>query len=561
MDDYEPWLTPCDPDFDPEKCESAYALWAVKEEGEPVKFLEASITDNLDYPSGYWFFWRTISFSEETGRLIEGEWGGAGDICRADYVADMVLPGGAVFARVQGELDDGIPFDWEVRRPLDDCAKTRAAEAIRAGILALPLSASASIEAIPSPYKIDVSIVHGGTLTHDMARNLLVSAEHYYRDSALCGLLDNWNGLAVAQRALLVQAAKSMREDSPDEAFASLSRAIALIRATDERAGDVSDHTLAHNLLISGFEEMERDNTKLISRQISEGRLDIGEIARAFVGAMGRKTGAALDAALEGKHAGCYSRDVDALVFTDDDIDDYANMIEHGRPDLDYIQCREIASQAVTDWNDGHAMDGFTEFLYDYSDEHAPAESVKQGGGIRHLRIPGGVRDEARFSPMPLGWPSRRPPLGRPRASLPGWAGPSRSVSRTRPKASGRSRPRSASAMRRSLAAGRSLPPSTWSGRCLGASAPPLRPSRSAPSRRPHPRRQATCRRAIQARRPSNGDIPRRQPSQPPSSCSKVSRLIPIGGPAISALPVREALFYRLAARRSSRSGNTVVPP
>ena len=384
MDDYEPRLTPCDPDFDPEKCESAYALWAVKEEGEPVKFLEASITDNLDYPSGYWFFWRTISFSEETGRLIEGEWGGAGDICRADYVADMVLPGGAVFARVQGELDDGIPFDWEVRRPLDDCAKTRAAEAIRAGILALPLSASASIEAIPSPYKIDVSIVHGGTLTHDMARNLLVSAEHYYRDSALCGLLDNWNGLAVAQRALLVQAIKSMREDSPDEAFASLSRAIALIRATDERAGDVSDHTLAHNLLISGFEEMERDNTKLISRQISEGRLDIGEIARAFVGAMGRKTGAALDAALEGKHAGCYSRDVDALVFTDDDIDDYANMIEHGRPDLDFIQCREIASQAVTDWNNWHAMDGFTEFLYDYANEHAPAKSVKQGGGIRH---------------------------------------------------------------------------------------------------------------------------------------------------------------------------------
>lgn len=99
---------------------------------------------------------------------------------------------------------------------------------------------------------------------------------------------------------------------------------------------------------------------------------------------MGRKTGAALDAALEGKHAGCYSRDVDALVFTDDDIDDYANMIEHGRPDLDFIQCREIASQAVTDWNNGHAMDGFTEFLYDYANEHAPAKSVKQGGGIRH---------------------------------------------------------------------------------------------------------------------------------------------------------------------------------
>lgn len=28
MDDYEPWLTPCDPDFDPEKCERA-ALTAI----------------------------------------------------------------------------------------------------------------------------------------------------------------------------------------------------------------------------------------------------------------------------------------------------------------------------------------------------------------------------------------------------------------------------------------------------------------------------------------------------------------------------------------------------
>ena len=75
MDDYEPWLTPCDPDFDPEKCESAYALWAVKEEGEPVKFLEASITDNLDYPSGYWF---RLGGTPPPGRLREDE-GGRGD--------------------------------------------------------------------------------------------------------------------------------------------------------------------------------------------------------------------------------------------------------------------------------------------------------------------------------------------------------------------------------------------------------------------------------------------------------------------------------------------------
>ena len=138
---------------------------------------------------------------------------------------------------------------------------------------------------------------------------------------------------------------------------------------------------------------------------------------------------------------------------------------------------------------------------------------------------------------MPLGWPSRRPPSRAAARIAAGVGRPISGVSRTRPKASGRSRPRSASAMRRSLAAGRSLPPSTWSGRCLGASAPPLRPSRSAPSRRPHPRRQATCRRAIRARRPSNGDIPRRQPSQPPSSCSKVSRLIPIGARLFQRFP------------------------
>ena len=118
MDDYEPWLTPCDPDFDPEKCESAYALWAVKEEGEPVKFLEASITDNLDYPSGYWFFWRTISFSEETGRLIEGEWGGAGDICRAD-----------LFRRPPGPADASA----RARRPYGHLGPPRRGGHVRGG--------------------------------------------------------------------------------------------------------------------------------------------------------------------------------------------------------------------------------------------------------------------------------------------------------------------------------------------------------------------------------------------------------------------------------------------
>lgn len=66
MDDYDIELTPNDPEFGPDECESAYALWAFKEDGEPVKFLEAS--------------------------LVEDEGGVIGDVSRADYVADMVLP-------------------------------------------------------------------------------------------------------------------------------------------------------------------------------------------------------------------------------------------------------------------------------------------------------------------------------------------------------------------------------------------------------------------------------------------------------------------------------------
>ena len=43
MDDRDIEPTPNDPEFDPYECESTYALWAFKEEGEPVKFLEASL--------------------------------------------------------------------------------------------------------------------------------------------------------------------------------------------------------------------------------------------------------------------------------------------------------------------------------------------------------------------------------------------------------------------------------------------------------------------------------------------------------------------------------------
>ena len=91
MDDCDIEPTPNDPEFDPYECESTYALWAFKEEGEPVKFLEASLVENPDCPSGYSFCWRTLSLCDRTGKLVDRFGGDIGDVSRADYIADTVL--------------------------------------------------------------------------------------------------------------------------------------------------------------------------------------------------------------------------------------------------------------------------------------------------------------------------------------------------------------------------------------------------------------------------------------------------------------------------------------
>lgn len=117
-----------DPEFGPDECESAYALWAFKEDGEPVKFLEASLVEDPDYPSGYSFSWRSLS-CDRTGKLVEGEGGVIGDVSRADYVADMVLPGGAVFSQVEDEYLPSLPYSFE-KDSLSDSARKSAAEAI-----------------------------------------------------------------------------------------------------------------------------------------------------------------------------------------------------------------------------------------------------------------------------------------------------------------------------------------------------------------------------------------------------------------------------------------------
>lgn len=382
MDDYDIEPTPSDSDFDPEGCESTHALWAVKEGGEPVKFLEASLVENPDYPCGYSFSWRTVSLCDRTGKLVVGDGGDIGDVSRADYVADMVLPGGAVFSPIEDGNMPLLPYSFQEGR-LSDIARKSAAEKIRGAILALPLSAPETVEAIPPFYRLSATATPGDSFTRDMLSDALRSVENYLRDGAIETLPGNWDGMSVAKQALAVAAAERMQTSG--ELFDSMSRAIGLIRATDARASGVGDYALAQNLLITGLRHMKDRCFDTVSRDVADVRfMDTPKVVKAFTEELGRDTGLALEKAIKGNHAERYSRDADALIFTEADINDFADLIDIDCPETDGRQRREIASQALREWNDGHAMDGFCDFLHEYAERHAPEAAVKQAAGVRH---------------------------------------------------------------------------------------------------------------------------------------------------------------------------------
>lgn len=383
MNDYDIEPTPSDSDFDPEGCESAHALWAVKEEGEPVKFLEASLVENPDYPCGYSFSWRTVSLCDGTGKLVEGDGGDIGDVSRADLVADMVLPGGAVFSPIEDGNMPLLPYSFQEGR-LSDIARKSAAEKIRAAIMALPLSAPESVEAIPPFYRLSATAPSdGGTLDSVMFSAALRSTENYFRSAALDSLLGDWDGMSVARQALAAAAAERMQTSG--ELFDTIARAIALIRATDARASAVDDYALAQNLLITGLHSMKDRCFDAISRDPADVRfMDTSKVVKTFSEELGRNTGLALEHALMGRRDRHYSRDVDALIFTDADIDGFADLIDIDCPELDAAGRRDIAALAVREWNDEHAMEGFGDFLHEYAERHAPEAAVQQAAGVRH---------------------------------------------------------------------------------------------------------------------------------------------------------------------------------
>lgn len=381
MDDCDIEPTPNDPEFGPDECESAYALWAFKEDGEPVKFLEASLVEDPDYPSGYSFSWRSLS-CDRTGKLVEGEGGVIGDVSRADYVADMVLPGGAVFSQVEDEYLPNLPYSFE-KDSLSDSARKSAAEAIRGAILSLPLSVPETTEAIPAFYRLDNPAMPDDPLTRDMLADALQSVENYHRGGAIDALLCNRDGMSVAKQALIVSAAKGLRSNSG--LFDAMSRAVGLIRATEGSAAGVSDCALAQSLLITGFHHMQNRCFDTVTRDPADTRfMDTSKVTKLFAEELERDTGLALDAALKGKHARHYSRDAYALIFTEADLDEYAELIDLDCPDLDAKQRREVAATAVREWCRDHAMDGFSVFFHDYAKEYARSAVEKQVGGIRH---------------------------------------------------------------------------------------------------------------------------------------------------------------------------------
>lgn len=381
MDDYDIELTPNDPEFGPDECESAYALWAFKEDGEPVKFLEASLVEDPDYPSGYSFSWRSLS-CDRTGKLVEGEGGVIGDVSRADYVADMVLPGGAVFSQVEDEYLPNLPYSFE-KDSLSDSARKSAAEAIRGAILSLPLSVPETTEAIPAFYRLDNPAMPDDPLTRDMLADALQSVENYHRGGAIDALLCNRDGMSVAKQALIVSAAKGLRSNSG--LFDAMSRAVGLIRATEGSAAGVGDYALAQSLLSTGLHHMQNRCFDTVTRDPADTRfMDTSKVTKLFAEELERDTGLALDAALKGKHARHYSRDAYALIFTEADLDEYAELIDLDCPDLDAKQRREVAATAVREWCRDHAMDGFSVFFHDYAKEYARSAAEKQVGGIRH---------------------------------------------------------------------------------------------------------------------------------------------------------------------------------
>lgn len=382
MDDYDIEPTPSDSDFDPEGRECTHALWAVKEEGEPVKFLEASLVENPDYPYGYSFSWRTVSLCNRTGKLVEGDGGDIGDVSRADCVADMVLPGETAFSPIEDESLPPLPYSFQEGH-LSDIARKLAAEKIRGAIMALPLSAAEAVEAIPPFYRLSAPAMPGDPFTRDMLSDALRSVENYLRGAAIETLLGNWDGMSVAKQALTAAAAERMQASG--ELFDVMSRAIGLIRATDARASGVGDYALAQNLLITGLHHMKDRSFDTVSRDMADVRfMDTSKVVKVFTEELGRDTGVALEQAIRGNHSERYSRDADALIFTEDDIDGFAELIDADCADLEPGERHHVASMALRAWNDDHAMDGFGVFLHDYARKHAPASAVKQAGGIRH---------------------------------------------------------------------------------------------------------------------------------------------------------------------------------
>lgn len=213
-------------------------------------------------------------------------------------------------------------------------------------------------------------------LTPGAYRDAMQSVENYFRGAALDCLLGGARLEDAAKMILLASEAETLKNDPvPENGMFEITKGrVRDLRDGDTRAERAGDFVLVQNAFIGSLEAIGNQSLMQVC-QVFADDLALTETCDNV------DLPAALESALAGKHLAPYSRDADALVFTDADLDEYAGLLGDGCAGLDPEQRHEAAAAAVREWSDGHAMDGFADFLSDYRFE--PVNGAMRSAGIK----------------------------------------------------------------------------------------------------------------------------------------------------------------------------------
>lgn len=338
-----------DPDFNWVHCLCDSATWVVKEPGKPIGFFYSRLFDDALSPSG-------LGFAVDAFRIDE-------DGTLDDFYSDILWDYGAadeLIAAYPNKFScavrcDGLnPYDIPTSWSHGEAERYRARDTVLAAVdMLIDDADETGIDACPEFYRNDYISMY--IKTQGLGERVKVGGAEALRFSVVstdCSCGDDEKGdfetLGEAMRA-----AKRLVDVEGYEG------AVGLIRATEGSAAGVSDCALAQSLLITGFHHMQNRCFDTVSHGLGDVRyMDTSKAVKIFAEELTRDTGLALDAALKGKYAMRYGRDVDALIFTDADIDEYAELLGNCCADLDPEQRSKAAADAVREWCRGHVRGG-----------------------------------------------------------------------------------------------------------------------------------------------------------------------------------------------------------